>query len=182
MNKTLKIALIVVVVLIAITVIFGGDKIGKFFEINKNIATNLAKDPHSFYHDEGHEDSMTKEYIKNNTGTTNMIKEKELPQAFQPFKEVIHPPFGQGACHVCHAPKKDKVAALVTKTVESLCYKCHPPVKKVDRELNCNKCHSPHHADKKKLVRNKVIEEECPAGEFQDPTGTTIKREKRSIH
>ncbi len=173
MNKNVKIALIVIVVLIAGLIVFGGGYAGKFLEINKNIATNLAKDPHAPYR----KDDLSKEYIKNNTGTTNMIKEKELPQAFRPYKKVIHPPFGQGACHVCHAPKKDKVAAIVTKTVEQLCYMCHPPVTKTSEELNCNKCHSPHHADKKKLVRNKVIEEECPAGTFEDPTDTEIKRD-----
>jgi predicted CXXCH cytochrome family protein len=175
MNKNVKIAIIVVLVLIAGLIFIGGGYAGKFLEINKNIATNLAKDPHAPYR----VDDLSKEYIKNNTGVTDTIKEEDLPQAFRPYKEVIHPPFRQGACHVCHAPKKDKVAEIVTKTVEELCYMCHPPVTRVKEELNCNKCHSPHHADKKKLVRNKVIEEECPAGDFEDPTGTEIKREIR---
>ena len=178
MSNAKKIALILLVSAVILLVVFGGSSIGKFLEINKNIATNLAKDPHAeYFHDD-----LSIDYIKNNTGTSRSINEKELPQAFQPFKEVVHPPFRQGACLICHAPKKDKVVALVTKNVESLCYKCHPPVKKVDFELNCNKCHSPHEADRKKLVRNKVIEEECPAGEFQTPTGVVIKRPYEEKH
>ncbi len=175
MNKTIKITLVVVVVLLVLSVLFGKNKIGKFLEINKNIATALSKDPHAAYY----KDDLDLEYIKNNTGTTGSIDEKELPEAFQPFKEVIHPPFRQGACQICHAPKKDKVVALVTKTTEALCYKCHPAVSKPDIEMNCNKCHSPHQSDREKLVRNKVIEEECPVGEFETPVGIHIKRQTK---
>ncbi len=172
MSKTAKILLTVIIVGLTLFVAFGGNIISQFMEVNKNIATALMQDPHAkYYHDD-----LSVEYIRDNTGTSRSIDENELPQAFQPFKKVVHPPFRQGACQVCHAPKKDKVVALVTKNVETLCYKCHPPVTRVREEINCNKCHNPHHADKEKLVRNKVVEEECPAGDFVTPTGVVVKR------
>jgi len=172
MNRTAKIVLVAIAAFLIIVVLFERDKVKKFIEINKNIATALSQDPHAVYY----HDDLDKEYIKKNTGTTNSIDVEELPQAFQPFKEVVHPPFRQGACQICHAPKRDKVVALVTKKIQTLCYKCHPPVKMPDVEYNCNKCHSPHQADREKLVRNKVIEEECPVGTFDTPVNVHIKR------
>ena len=143
-----------------------GDKFGKLLEINSNIAKNLSHPTHGDTRDLN---EITVDFIKNETGSTNTIAEQELPKAFRPLKKVVHPPFGMGACQVCHAPKRSKPAAILTHTVAGLCYKCHEPKlasNEKAKNLDCNKCHSPHHADRKILLRSKVTERECPVGEF----------------
>ncbi|RUM66987.1 MAG: hypothetical protein DSZ03_00345 [Sulfurimonas sp.] len=158
---------VLVLLVIFLAVNNAGEKFARLGSIGANIATSLA---HASHGDPRPLEEMTKEHIKEITGSTKMVDVKELPKAFVPLKEHLHPPFKMGACNVCHAPKRSKPAAIVTHTVAQLCYKCHEPVEKIDARmaaLDCNKCHSPHHADREKLVREKVTEEECPVGEFQ---------------
>ncbi len=142
-----------------------------FFTVMGNIMSNMQKDPHARYVD----DNMSAKETVETTGSTKEIDEEKLPQAFQPMKKFKHPPFSMGACQICHAPTKTKVAALITKTVEKLCFECHPAQTMPQERFNCNKCHSPHHASREKLLRDKVIEEECPVGVFVDPTGVNLR-------
>lgn len=155
-----------VLLIIAMTIVGGWEKLGRLGVIMGNIATNLA---HATHGDARPLEKTTAVYIKANTGTTKKIDYKYLPEALKPFKEYVHPPFEMGACAVCHAPNRSKPAAIVTHTVGELCYKCHEPVggiKANGKEIDCNKCHNPHHADKEKLIRNTVTEVVCPAGRF----------------
>ncbi len=159
----------VIVVLIVLIALFTDvpEKISRFFTISGNIATNLMNKTHGDARDL---DVITVDYIKTQTGSTSETNEANLPKAFQPMKEYKHPPFSMGACQVCHAPTRSKPAAIVTKTVWDLCYKCHEPAdesREAMKPLDCNKCHSPHHADRKKLLRAKVIDRDCPVGEFK---------------
>jgi len=170
-KKYIKISIIAgVVALFAILfVVFGvAEKLGRLGNVSVNIAKNMANASHG---DPRSLELMDKEYIEANTGSTKEVNPDELPKALRPFKKYGHPPFNMGACAVCHAPKRSKPAAIITKTVSELCYKCHEPKEEVDERLeslDCNKCHNPHHADRKKILRDKVTEEECPVGEFID--------------
>ena len=153
-----------IVVLAAVTGV--GEKLGRLGVISVNIAKSMANATHG---DPRSSQEMSVEFIEANTGCTDVIDEKELPKALKPFKKYGHPPFTMGACSVCHSPKRSKPAAIVTHTVAELCYKCHEPESKIDAKLealDCNKCHSPHHADRKKLLRDTVTEESCPVGKF----------------
>jgi len=158
----------VVLLLIILLVVNGaGEKFGRLITVGGQIATSLANAPHG---DPRPLKEMDKERIEATTGSSNVVDINELPKAFRPMKKYGHPPFTLGACNVCHASRTDKPAAITTRTVAKLCYTCHYPQKKIDKRmaaLDCNKCHSPHHADRKKLVRNKVTERKCPVGEFQ---------------
>lgn len=157
----------VVLFIIILGIITGAeDKFGRLITVSGQIATNMMNASHG---DPRTLDEMTTEYIKSNTGSTSEVNQEELPKALRPFKKYGHPPFNMGACAVCHAPKRSKPAAIITRTVSALCYKCHEPastITKKMRALDCNKCHSPHHADRKKLIRNKVKETVCPVGKF----------------
>lgn len=158
---------LVVLLLIILVANDAGSKFARLGAITVNIVTSLANAPHG---DPRSLEEMNVKYIKANTGSTDTVALSELPKAFVPLKKYGHPPFNMGACNICHAPKRSKPAAIITHTVSELCYKCHEPVKAVDKvmaSLDCNKCHSPHHADREKLIREKVTEEECPVGEFQ---------------
>lgn len=158
---------VVVVLLIVGISVDAGEKLGRLATIMGNIGTNLANASHG---DPRPIDSISVDYIKANTGSTKDIDPKELPKAFVPLKKYGHPPFNMGACNVCHAPKRSKPAAIVTRTVSELCYKCHEPknvINKQMKDLDCNKCHSPHQADRKKLIRDKVTEKKCPSGKFK---------------
>ncbi len=169
-KKHIKVAIaagLVVILIIVLAVNGAGEKFARLGTIMGQIATSLANASHG---DPRSLDEMTVDYIKANTGSSNKVAISELPKAFVPLKEYGHPPFSMGACNVCHAPKRSKPAAIVTRTVAQLCYKCHEPVEEISdlmASYDCNKCHSPHHADREKLVREKVTEEECPVGEFQ---------------
>ena len=162
------IAIGVVFILIILLAMSGaGEKFGRLITISGQIATSLANAPHG---DPRSLDEMDKEKIEATTGSSNVVDVSELPKAFVPMKKYGHPPFTLGACNVCHASRTDKPAAITTRTVAQLCYTCHYPKKDINKRmaaLDCNKCHSPHHADRKKLVRNKVTERDCPVGEFQ---------------
>ena len=168
-KKYIKPAIAAGIVLLLV-VLFGamgaGEKFARLGVIAGNIATNLANASHG---DPRPIDSISVDYIKENMGSTKTIAISELPKAFVPLKKYGHPPFNMGACNVCHAPKRSKPAAIVTRTVSELCYKCHEPKEAINQEmkdLDCNKCHSPHHADRKKLLRDKVTQKKCPTGEF----------------
>ena len=164
-DKKKKIALIVgavVVVSLGALAVAGVD-FGKFVAVNKNIVHNIAEGSHHIFMD----DNISIEYIKNHTGCTKTIDPDELPQAFKPIRKYTHPPFIMGACQVCHAPKRSKPAAILTPTVQELCFECHVPVREPAEPINCNKCHNPHHAPKKHLLREKVRETECPVGAFK---------------
>ena len=169
-KKHIKIAIaagLVVLLIIILGVRGAGEKFARLGVIGANIATSLANASHG---DPRPLDEMDVEYIKANTGSSNKVAISELPKAFVPLKEYGHPPFSMGACNVCHAPKRSKPAAIVTRTIAQLCYKCHEPEEQIDKRmagLDCNNCHSPLHADREKLVREKVTEEECPVGLFQ---------------
>lgn len=157
----------VIVLLVILAVVTGvGEKLVRLGTISKNIAIDLSNATHG---DPRSLDEMSVEFIEANTGCTDEINQDELPKALKPFKKYGHPPFTMGACSVCHSPKRSKPAAIVTHTVSELCYKCHEPQSKITAELealDCNKCHSPHHADRKKLLRDNVTEESCPVGKF----------------
>lgn len=163
----LVIAAGVVVLIVVLGIITGaGEKFGRLITVGGQIATNMANATHG---DPRSLNEMSTEYIKANTGTTKEINQNELPKALRPFKKYGHPPFNMGACAVCHAPKRSKPAAIITQNVSELCYKCHEPVSNITnkmKELDCNKCHNPHHADKKKLLRDKVKDILCPVGKF----------------
>jgi len=165
--KQKKLAIIAGSVLALLVVILlatgAGEKFGRFITIMGNIATNLA---HASHGDPRDLDVVTVDFIKNETGSTKVVNEAMLPKALRPIKEYGHPPFTLGACQVCHAPTRSKPAAILTKTVDALCYKCHVPAAE-EKPLDCNKCHNPHHADREKLVRQKVTERECPVGDFK---------------
>lgn len=168
-KKYIKPAIIagVIVLLVILAAVTGvGEKLMRLGTISKNIAISLSNATHG---DPRSLDDMSVEYIEANTGCTDEISQDELPKALKPFKKYGHPPFTMGACSVCHSPKRSKPAAIVTHTVSELCYKCHEPQSKITPELealDCNKCHSPHHADRKKLLRDTVTEESCPVGKF----------------
>ena len=169
-KKDIKLAVIAgTVLLVALVLIMndGLEKLSRLATIGGNIATNLANAHHG---DPRGLDEMTVEHIKATTGSSKTVDVNELPKAFLPLKKYGHPPFTLGACSVCHASKSSKPAAITTRTVAQLCYKCHTPVEKISHKmaaLDCNKCHSPHHADRKKLVRDKVTEKRCPVGKFE---------------
>lgn len=166
-NKYKKPAIIagVALLLIALIALFTdvGAKLGKLGTIGGNIATNIL---HAQHGDTRDLDTITVEYIKSHTGSTAEVNVENLPKALKPLKKVKHPPFSMGACQVCHAPKRSKPAAILTRTVDALCYKCHEPVGQ-HQEIDCNKCHNPHHSDRKELLREKVTEETCPIGDFK---------------
>lgn len=180
-KKQIVVAAVVAVVAIALLGMAGAlEKMGRFAVISQNIATNLI---HATHGDSRPLTQMTAAYIKANTGTTKKIDYNYLPEALKPFKTYVHPPFEMGACAVCHAPNRSKPAAIVTRTVGQLCYKCHEPVggiKPNGNDIDCNKCHSPHHADKEKLIRNTVTETVCPAGRFD--AETTLPKTHDSEH
>lgn len=165
-----KIAIIVGVVLVLLAVVMFNDglqKLGRLGTISGQIATSLANAPHG---DPRPLSEMDKDHIKAITGSSHVVDINELPKAFVPMKKYGHPPFTLGACNVCHASRTDKPAAITTHTVAQLCYICHYPQKEIDKHmaaLDCNKCHSPHHSDRKKLLRDKVTETKCPVGEFK---------------
>lgn len=169
-QKYIKPAIILGIFVILITLLAMSDaseKFGRLGQIGGQIVSNLANASHG---DPRPLEEMDKERIKATTGSSHTVNVRELPKAFVPLKEHTHPPFTLGACNVCHASKADKPAAITTRTVAELCYTCHYPKNVIDKRiaaLDCNKCHSPHHSDREKLVRNKVIEKECPVGEFQ---------------
>lgn len=152
-----------IILLLVLMALFGdvGQKLGKLAGISGNIADNLSHPTHGDTRDL---DKITVDYIKNHTGSTNEVNVANLPKAFRPLKKYKHPPFSMGACQVCHAAKRSKPAAILTKTVWELCYKCHEPA--VQEKLDCNKCHSPHHSERKKLLRDEIVEEKCPVGAF----------------
>lgn len=163
-----KTAVILIVALVAVVfVVTAGDKLARLAAITQNIVQNLS---HASHGDPRPLEQMTTAYIKANTGSTDVIDEKYLPRALKPFKKYTHPPFKMGACAVCHAPNRSKPAAILTHTVSQLCYKCHEPLGAA-KDLDCNKCHNPHHADREELLRNEVTELHCPAGEFADEDG-----------
>ncbi|MCW8895595.1 MAG: cytochrome c3 family protein [Sulfurimonas sp.] len=158
---------LVVILIVFLVMVDAGEKFGRLIKVGGQIATALANAPHG---DPRSLDEMDKEKIKATTGSSNVVDVSELPKAFVPMKKYGHPPFTLGACNVCHASRTDKPAAITTRTVAELCYTCHYPKDDIDKRmaaLDCNKCHSPHHADRKKLVRNKVTERDCPVGKFQ---------------
>ncbi len=140
-----------------------GVNFTRLVKINKNIMHNIAEGAHPFFM----EREVSVDYIKHHTGSTDQIELKELPQEFRPLNKYKHPPFIMGACQVCHAPKRSKPAAILTPTVQDLCYKCHIPEEKPEKNINCNKCHNPHHAPKEHLIRKKATATECPVGEFE---------------
>ena len=168
-KKYIKLAIIagVAIVFVILFISVGAlEKLGRLGTVGANIAKSLSNATHG---DPRSLELMSVEYIEANTGCSDTVDEKELPKALKPFKKYGHPPFNMGACSVCHAPKRSKPAAIITHTVSELCYKCHEPESKINEELealDCNKCHSPHHADRKKLLRDTVTEEKCPVGSF----------------
>ena len=169
-RKDIKLAVAAGVVLVVFAVLIlndGLEKLGRLGTIGGQIAENLA---HASHGDPRPLDEMTVEHIEATTGSSNVVDIEELPKAFVPMKKYTHPPFKLGACNVCHASRASKPAAITTHTVAQLCYTCHEPKKHIDKRmaaLDCNKCHSPHQADRKKLLRNKVIEKRCPVGKFK---------------
>ncbi|WP_456403282.1 cytochrome c3 family protein [Hydrogenimonas sp.] len=152
-----------VVVLGLVVLAFSEVNFSKLVKVNKNIMHNIAEGTHHIYM--GHDVSV--DYIKNHTGSSHTVDMEDLPQALKPMKKYKHPPFSMGACQVCHAPKRSKPAAIVTHTVQELCYKCHVPEEQPEKEINCNKCHSPHSAEKEHLIRKKATATECPVGKFE---------------
>lgn len=169
-KKDIKLAVIAGVVILFFGILIlndGLEKLGRLGTIGGNIATSLANAEHG---DSRSLSEMTVEHIKATTGSSKVVDINELPKAFVPMKKYGHPPFTLGACSVCHASRSSKPAAITTRTVAQLCYICHEPKEKIDKRmaaLDCNKCHSPHHADRKKLLRNKVTDKRCPTGKFQ---------------
>lgn len=164
-RKPALIAVAVLALLIVIGIATGaGEKLGRFATISANIASNLAHPSHG---DTRSLETITVEYIENHTGSTSEVEEQQLPKAFRPLQKYRHPPFSMGACQVCHAPKRSKPAAIITKTVGELCYNCHEPKEEMHEAIDCNRCHNPHHAQRKHLLREKVSEEECPVGTFK---------------
>jgi len=169
-QKQIVVAVIVMSVIIGSILTGAGEKLKRFAAISQNIAVNLIHPSHG---DTRELEQMNVAYIKANTGSTNVVDENSLPRALRPFKAYTHPPFKMGACAVCHAPNRSKPAAILTHTVAALCYKCHEPIGGIRENahtIDCNKCHSPHHADKEKLLRNDVTEMRCPAGTFDTET------------
>ncbi len=164
-DNKIKLSLIVAGILILVLVGFAvsGVSFTKFAKINESILENILRGSHHIFMNP----NISVEYIKNHTGSTKKIDESELPQAFKPVQKYQHPPFIMGACQVCHAPKRSKPAAILTHTVQELCFECHIPVKQPSNNINCNKCHNPHHAPKEHLIRKKVNAKECPVGEFE---------------
>ncbi len=168
-KKDIKLVVIAGIVLLVFGVLLLNDglsKLGRLVDINNQIMTSLANAKHG---DSRPLSEMTVEHIKATTGSSKVIDINELPKAFVPMKKYGHPPFTLGACNVCHASRSSKPAAITTRTVAKLCYTCHYPKKKIDKKmaaLDCNKCHSPHQAERKKLLRNKVIDKRCPVGKF----------------
>lgn len=164
----LIIAAVALLVFVAILASLGvAEKLGRLGTISVNIAKSMANATHG---DPRSSEQMSVDYIKANTGSTKEVNQAELPKALKPFKKHGHPPFTMGACSVCHAPKRSKPAAIITREVSELCYRCHEPKEEVNErllKLDCNKCHNPHHADRKELLRDNVSEEKCPVGDFE---------------
>lgn len=154
-------ALLIVIALFTDT----GEKLGRFATISANIASNLAHPAHG---DTRSLDTITVAYIETHTGSTSEVEEQQLPKAFRPLQKYRHPPFSMGACQVCHAPKRSKPAAIITKTVWELCYNCHESERDIPEQIDCNRCHNPHQAQRKHLLREKVTDEKCPVGAFRE--------------
>ena len=171
-NK-LKIIIALVIGLVLLVLFATSTRAELLTKITKDIIENIT---HASHGDDRDIDKMTVKFIKENTGSSDRVDEAILPKALRPIKKYAHPPFTMGACQVCHAPNKSKPAAILTKKVSELCFWCHPPklpltMKQPSKEqfaLDCNKCHSPHHSDKKKFIRPKVRVKKCPVGEFKD--------------
>ncbi|MDD2790962.1 MAG: cytochrome c3 family protein [Sulfurimonas sp.] len=156
-----------VVVILLLSMSDAGEKFGRLGTIGANITASLANPSHG---DPRSLEEMDKEKIEAATGCSKVVNVSELPKAFVPLKKYGHIPFTLGACNVCHASRTDKPAAIVTRTVGQLCYICHIPKNEIDNriaDLDCNKCHNPHHADREKLLRDTVVETDCPVGKFQ---------------
>ncbi|WP_200762563.1 cytochrome c3 family protein [Nitrosophilus alvini] len=164
-DKNRKLALIggLVLIMIFTAVAMSEVNFTRLVKINKNIMENIMEGTHHIFRNP----NISVEYIKEHTGSSKTIDEKELPQAFKPVQKYKHPPFIMGACQVCHAPKRSKPAAILTPTVQDLCFECHIPVVQPKENINCNKCHNPHHAPKEHLIRKKVTAEKCPVGKFE---------------
>gem|GEM_PF-1220132 len=162
-NNRVLMVVILLLLVIAVVIISSID-FPKLIKINQNVVSNIIKgDEHIFT------EPVSVEYIKNHTGSTDKIDQSELPQALRPFKRYVHPPFSMGACQICHAPKRSKPAAILTATVQELCFECHTPSPYPTHAINCNRCHSPHHSDKKKLIREKIHVQNCKIKEFKQP-------------
>jgi len=65
--------------------------------------------------------------------------------------EVLHGPFGAGACTQCHSPHKSKNEHLLVKAVPELCRSCHDDTTFPEMEEHqetegddCVDCHNPH--------------------------------------
>ena len=99
---------------------------------------------------------------------------EEYPKEFLPLKKVLHRPFKQGACAICHQVdehgkviKKGKKYPLNRPRVDELCYSCHKEryIKKYDhkpvKKGECLKCHDPHQSDTEKLIKAKTIPQLC---------------------
>lgn len=165
-KKLIVIAVLAFLFLLFLVMNNAGEKISRLGAISVNIATSLANASHG---DPRPIEEMTVDYIKKNTGSSNTVNINDLPKAFVPLKKYGHAPFKMGACNICHAPKRSKPAAIITRTVSQLCFKCHEPKSRIDskmKKLDCNKCHSPHQANRKKFLRDKVTQKECPTGKF----------------
>jgi len=95
---------------------------------------------------------------------------EEYPKEFLPLKKVLHRPFKQGACAICHVVdehgkviKKGKKYPLTKPRVDELCYSCHKEryTKKYDhkpvKKGECLKCHDPHQSNTERLLKAKTV-------------------------
>ena len=86
---------------------------------------------------------------------TNCVGCHDPHQSDRPklMQKVLHPPFAEGFCEVCHDAPKDGKVMLTNADVKQVCVSCHSEeVERVDSakfqhpgaQGDCTDCHNPH--------------------------------------
>ncbi len=83
---------------------------------------------------------------------------------------MVHAPVIEGYCTICHSPHKSTNRTHLRKPPSELCFECHDSasihstsymkvhptsgvkVEKLNKEIDCADCHSPHFSDNDKLL------------------------------
>ena len=87
--------------------------------------------------------------------TANCVECHDPHQSSQPklMARILHPPFEQKTCEICHATAKDGKVVLTQPDAKSLCVSCHDDKDKLISSAkvphpgamgDCTDCHSPH--------------------------------------
>ena len=85
----------------------------------------------------------------------------------RPPARYVHGPVAVGSCTVCHDPHGQTNPAFLVASGEALCFRCHTEADALKhlvsgnsgeflREKGCLSCHTPHQAERKYLLREKI--------------------------